>query len=67
MVDEEILAQVVAGHPCYDLVEVQDSGVPSILIRMSARHEKRLFISQSAVGVLGRALTRLAEERGWQA
>ncbi len=64
MVDEEVLEQIVAGHPCYDIVTVQDSGEQSILIRMSARHEKRLLISRSAVGVLGRALTRLAEERG---
>ncbi len=65
MAHEEILEQIVAGHPCYDVVTVQDSGELSILIRMSARHEKRLFISRSGVAALGRALTRLAEEKGW--
>ena len=66
MLDEEVVEQIVVGHPCYDVV-VQDGGEPTILIRMSARHEKQLLISPSAVGVLGQALTRLSEERGWQA
>ena len=65
MEGQKVLEQIVTGHPCYDLVEVQDDSSPSILIRMSARHEKNLFLPAAAVGALGEILTRIATDRGW--